>query len=201
MKLTTHLFFFDFLLCLGGGLWLTVRDLLRLRCLSEAWLFRLEQRTEHITVLPNSLQTDTHCQSKQDWVHSYPNEGKSLPDKASSPTRRPTIMMFVLATAGWWAVARSRMWRGGAIAASTRCVIARLGPSASCSTARAPSGLHTGLLVVTPQILYPPIQFICIWLENQLLVITTVYTSISKMIRKWHLNASNDSILQWMQCL
>lgn len=146
----THLFFFDFLLCLGGGLWLTVRDLLRLRCLSEAWLFRLKQRIEYITDMPNPLHTDTHCRSKQNWVHSYPNEGNALPDKASSPTRRSTIVMFVLATAGWWAVARSWMWWGGAIAASTRCVITRLDPGASYSTARAPSGLHTGLLVVTP---------------------------------------------------
>jgi hypothetical protein len=159
--LTTHLFFFDFLLCLGGGLWLIVRDLLRLRCLSEAWLLRLQQRTEHMGVFSSPLQPDSHS------IQSHPNEGNALPDKASSPTRRSTVMMFVLARAGWRTMTRPRMRWGGAIAASARRVIARQRPDASHSTGRGSSGLHTGLLITVPQFLHTPFQFLCVRLQNQ----------------------------------
>jgi hypothetical protein len=75
-------------------------------------------------------------------------------------------MMLVLARTRRWAMTRSWMWWAGAVAASTRCVVARLGSCASCPTGRTSSGLHTCFLVVAPQFLHPSVQILRIWLKS-----------------------------------
>jgi len=73
----THLFFFDFLLCFGGGLWLTVRDLLLLRCLSEVWLFRLKFQ-QNVLTFPPKLTNHNSATSPNMYCHIKAHETSCL---------------------------------------------------------------------------------------------------------------------------